>query len=330
MLSKLLHPLKTLWRAIKRLFSHPSPQQPPTEPDLQPLSDSNYEALFFELLDGVAEKGWGAAQLEAHLGNRLQDKHFRGWLRRFGKKVTNAPVPNLELGQRMVQLSQTGGGEIGKLAGDIGNQLLQRQQEPLQPEDYEPVFRQLLERLAQGESAVQQFLQELAPRASKDDMAAWLREWGNQQLAANEPNYSRIVPLLQLGQMSVGELASVAQEVGTQLQQRQEEEAIWEYAGPDLFSVAENRGNGEEGSDSDVEAEAKSWFDRGVQQFEAGDMEGALASCDRALQIQPDYYQAWTNRGAALYKLGRKEEALASYDRALQIQPDYYLAWNGR
>jgi tetratricopeptide (TPR) repeat protein len=58
-----------------------------------------------------------------------------------------------------------------------------------------------------------------------------------------------------------------------------------------------------------------------------GRYEEAIASCDEALQIKPDYHQAWYNRGFALGNLGRTEEAIASYDQALQIKPDYHQAW---
>ncbi len=43
---------------------------------------------------------------------------------------------------------------------------------------------------------------------------------------------------------------------------------------------------------------------------------------DHALSINPQYDSAWNNRGIALDDLGRKEEAIASYDRALELNPD--------
>jgi tetratricopeptide (TPR) repeat protein len=58
--------------------------------------------------------------------------------------------------------------------------------------------------------------------------------------------------------------------------------------------------------------------------------EEALASCDRALAIQPDFAQALSNRGNALLALNRHEEGLASYDGALAIQPDFAEALNNR
>jgi tetratricopeptide (TPR) repeat protein len=49
----------------------------------------------------------------------------------------------------------------------------------------------------------------------------------------------------------------------------------------------------------------------------------ALASCDRAITIKPDYAEANSNRGITLKELKRLDEALASYDRAIILKPDY-------
>ena len=56
----------------------------------------------------------------------------------------------------------------------------------------------------------------------------------------------------------------------------------------------------------------------------------ALASCDRALALRPDYAEAHLNRGNALNGLGRFDKALASYDRALAVRPDYAEAFANR
>jgi len=45
-----------------------------------------------------------------------------------------------------------------------------------------------------------------------------------------------------------------------------------------------------------------------------------VISCDRALAIKPDLAEALYCRGSALLELGRREEAMASFERALEIQ----------
>jgi tetratricopeptide (TPR) repeat protein len=42
---------------------------------------------------------------------------------------------------------------------------------------------------------------------------------------------------------------------------------------------------------------------------------------DKAIEFKPDYHEAWNNRGSVLGYLGRFEEAIASYDKALEINP---------
>jgi predicted negative regulator of RcsB-dependent stress response len=73
--------------------------------------------------------------------------------------------------------------------------------------------------------------------------------------------------------------------------------------------------------------DAKTWLDRGKEQYERGDFEGAIASWDKAIEIKPDKHEAWSNRGVALFNLGRIEEAIASYDKAIEIKPDDHETW---
>ncbi len=57
-----------------------------------------------------------------------------------------------------------------------------------------------------------------------------------------------------------------------------------------------------------------------------GNLEQAVASYTRALQIKPDFAEAHTNLGDVLNGLGKPAEAVASYKRALQIKPDLVVA----
>ena len=58
--------------------------------------------------------------------------------------------------------------------------------------------------------------------------------------------------------------------------------------------------------------------------------EESLVFFDKAMEINPDYYQAWYWKGLALYNLGNYEEALSCYDKSLEINPDYIKAKNAR
>jgi tetratricopeptide (TPR) repeat protein len=59
-----------------------------------------------------------------------------------------------------------------------------------------------------------------------------------------------------------------------------------------------------------------------VQQFTE-----ALVASDQALKIKPDYVQGWINRGVILYNLGRFDEELKAYETAVAIDPASPKAW---
>jgi tetratricopeptide (TPR) repeat protein len=56
----------------------------------------------------------------------------------------------------------------------------------------------------------------------------------------------------------------------------------------------------------------------------------ALASYDKALELQPDFGDVLFNRGNLLRKQGKYEEALSSYDRALELEPQDAALLNNR
>ncbi|MBD2435252.1 tetratricopeptide repeat protein [Nostoc sp. FACHB-110] len=76
--------------------------------------------------------------------------------------------------------------------------------------------------------------------------------------------------------------------------------------------------------------QAQAWFYQGLQQAKAGDLVGAIASYDRAIELQPDAYDYWFNRGLTLFHLERFAEAVAAYDTAIDLKPDHYKAWYNR
>lgn len=58
--------------------------------------------------------------------------------------------------------------------------------------------------------------------------------------------------------------------------------------------------------------------------------EEAIASHDRALEINPDDHFAWYSRGNALSEMGQLEEAIVAYDRAILISPKETQARHSR
>lgn len=80
--------------------------------------------------------------------------------------------------------------------------------------------------------------------------------------------------------------------------------------------------------------EPDSHFGRGVSLLELGEPEAALASFDRAIEIdlgdpdrRRDLGKAWIRRGDALWELERLEEATASFHKGVIQFADHYEGW---
>ncbi|MEH2436903.1 MAG: tetratricopeptide repeat protein [Nostoc sp.] len=82
-------------------------------------------------------------------------------------------------------------------------------------------------------------------------------------------------------------------------------------------------------SDNPV-TQAQGWFYQGLSQAKTGDLLGALASYDQAIELQPEFSEYWFNRGLTLFHLERFDEAIACYETATQLKPDFYKAWYNR
>jgi CHAT domain-containing protein/Flp pilus assembly protein TadD len=76
--------------------------------------------------------------------------------------------------------------------------------------------------------------------------------------------------------------------------------------------------------------QAQAWFYQGLKQAKTGDLSGAIASYDKAIEIYPYSYEYWFNRGLTLFYLEYFSEAIASYDQAIAIKPDFYTCWYNR
>ena len=62
---------------------------------------------------------------------------------------------------------------------------------------------------------------------------------------------------------------------------------------------------------------------KGTALYYLGKYEEAIATYDKAIEIDPQYADAWNNKGSALGCLGKYEEAIAAYDKAIEIDPQY-------
>jgi hypothetical protein len=107
------------------IFGDNHPKEPPP-----PLTDTDLEFLFTELLEGVHQargQHWALKWLH-NIEHRVPKERWIEWLHRFGEKLLASPTPNNELAARMVQLGELEIGEVGDVAHNIGMQLLTRNQ----------------------------------------------------------------------------------------------------------------------------------------------------------------------------------------------------------
>jgi len=61
---------------------------------------------------------------------------------------------------------------------------------------------------------------------------------------------------------------------------------------------------------------------------ELGQLQDAVASLDKAIELKPDFVGAYSNRGNALGGLGRLDEAMQNYDKAIQLKPNHVKAYS--
>jgi tetratricopeptide (TPR) repeat protein len=59
---------------------------------------------------------------------------------------------------------------------------------------------------------------------------------------------------------------------------------------------------------------------RGISAYRNGDLDGAMADLDQAIQLNPKFAAAYIDRGIVLYRMQKFDRALADVARAKQIE----------
>jgi tetratricopeptide (TPR) repeat protein len=77
------------------------------------------------------------------------------------------------------------------------------------------------------------------------------------------------------------------------------------------------------GQDDKIFREAKSYYEKGMEQAQAGKLEQAIKLFDKSIEIKSDEYISWYNRGIAKSMLGYYEEALTDFEQTVKIVPEY-------
>ena len=71
-------------------------------------------------------------------------------------------------------------------------------------------------------------------------------------------------------------------------------------------------------------------YNSGVDKYEQGDYQGAIADYTKAIKIDPQHENAYSNRGIAKDELGDLQGAIADLNKAIEIDPEYAKAYNNR
>ena len=78
---------------------------------------------------------------------------------------------------------------------------------------------------------------------------------------------------------------------------------------------------------------AVAYCNRGVAKVQKGDLDGAIADCDKAIQLNPklaEAYWAYCNRGVVKERKGDLNGALADYNQAIELNPKYAVVYRNR
>ncbi|MEB3161300.1 MAG: tetratricopeptide repeat protein [Synechocystis sp.] len=263
-----------------------------------PLSDTDYEFLFTQLLEGIAH-GWHEGRILKffhQLEDRSRPKDWVSWLDRFEETVLQSSSPNLTLAARMMRLGELAQSfpqiaPIGDKAYRIGRELYARQAPPQDDGIWEydgpdaVPHVDITESLADGGTQTESYgLEELADRLKVDPALA----------------------------------AHFAKDLGL------------DNADPDLIMQTLMGQINQAQADLETMAPpetAQDWFDRGLKQAQIGELEAAIASWDAAIALEPTMAPAWHNRGSALGNMGRLEEALINFQEAAIHNPNDAYIW---
>lgn len=290
LIQKIVRAIREFFRS---LFGGPT-RRVVTERETVALTDTDYEFLFMQLLDGVAH-GWHEGRILKFfekLGDRGRQRDWVEWLDRFGTRLQSSAATNQPLALRMIRLGELarafpGIERVGEASYQVGYQLYTRETENLIWEfagpDGEPI-EQAGAPAENGENPEMETisLEELFNRLQTDPVLA----------------------------------SQMAEQLGIE--------------GTDANAIIENLLQQFQNQEVQNPETAEEWFQIGLQQANSGDWEGAIACWDNALALDPDLARGWHNRGSALALLERYEEALESFDRAVAINPEDPQIWNAR
>jgi tetratricopeptide (TPR) repeat protein len=68
------------------------------------------------------------------------------------------------------------------------------------------------------------------------------------------------------------------------------------------------------------------YYDQGMMEFAMAEYDKAIDSCRKAVELDPQYFDAWHALGMALLRANRIPEAIEAGKRSIEINPNDMLA----
>lgn len=296
MIGRIWQQLVRFFRAIVGVFKGSS-QGSELEPrrDIHPLSDSELEHYFLQLLDGI-HKGWQQVKVRRFFeafGDRVTDERWSTWLRQFGGRLLASPANNHELAQRLQRFGELGYGEVSATARQIATQLLAKEA----PSDIHRETPTHNEEPAQNSALT------------------------GTQTASTELNLGEISNPVESSEKATPELVPESVQLETAPALAVSLDELGTVQEPETPLGIQPL---------DEPLDVNGWFTRGVERLEAGDDRAALNAFNRVIELEPNHAGAWMNRGNALFNLEQAEDALSAYDRAIELRPDDGFSWGAR
>lgn len=322
--------------------------------NLQPLTDSEYEHFFMQLLTGVSQ-GWGrvhVARFFAALSDRASEVQWSSWLRHFGTQLEQSETPDRNLAIRLLQLGAVGEGEVSQMAKLIGTSLLAKEGLTPQEVDLQASVPQTTadasaEAADLAVKAGWELLEADNPQAALDTFDRALesnpnlyRAWvgrGDSLVHLNRleeaiSSYDRALALEPESAMAwshKGDVLYDLQRIPEALESWDKALALdpndaqtWTNQG---FAFGVKLGRWQEAIASWQKAlaldpgDSDTWFQCGLAHGVLNQWEEAIACWDKATELKPDFRDAWINKGTALQKLGRYAEAIEANNRAISL-----------
>lgn len=88
-----------------------------------------------------------------------------------------------------------------------------------------------------------------------------------------------------------------------------------------LAVLRDNEGKKSKNPEGMADLKTESYYNLGLVYYRTGRMEKAIAACQKAIQLEPDFANAYGSLGMVYWETGRHDEAILQYKKAIEIAP---------